>query len=400
MRGSVVGVRHEWMRKLVSSFLALCFLFFFGGSAAAHEEATTCFIVSDLHFSLKNNSSIYPLMSRAEDMMNTIADEVIAAHPAVFILCGDNTNSGRESDAEALAKILERIHDAGIEVVVVPGNHDFDLSNADSFDSVYHGLCEKDSVDTASLSYSLNIGSLRILAMDDSSFTNGKDGSFSSQTLFWLKLQLTEAKRNGEEVLFLSHHNVLPGGEAAENSLYMIQCPELRDLLKEYNVRLCLSGHRHSQEILNYGELFEIVSAMPAISPHLIGMLRYNGDCFEYQASPIQFTLYGEKYGLKNISEWETTAGKNMSIPVEGLASWEQCSAQEQAAVMRLYQLFMENYGLGTLSDVRDEIRADPCYVLFLDLFEETNYGLWMRYLLTSDLLPGNRLELELSIDT
>ena len=388
------------MRKLVFCFLALCFLIPFCCSAAAHQETVTCFVASDLHFSQKNNSSIYPLMSRAEDMMNIIADEVIAAHPTAFILCGDNTNSGRESDAEALAGILKRIHDAGIEVVVVPGNHDFDLSDLNSFEKIYRGLCERDSTDAASLSYSLHFGSLRILAMDDSSFTKGKDGLFSSPTLSWLKQQLTEARQNGEEIVFLSHHNVLPGGENAENSLYMIQCPELRDLLEAYDVRLCLSGHRHSQEILSDGDLYEIVSAMPAISPHLIGMLCYDGERFEYKASPIRFSQYGEPYGLKDFSEWEASAGKSSSIPVEGLASWEKCSKQEQSAVARLYQLFMENYGLGTLSDVRDEICADPSYGLFLELFEETNYGQWMRYLLSNDLLPSNRLELELSIDT
>ena len=57
----------------------------------------------------------------------------------------------------------------------------------------------------------------------------------------------------------------------------------------------------------------------------------------------------------------------------------------------------MENYAGGTLADVQEEIVSDPFYDRFLELFRESNYGAWMQYLLESELIAANRLELDVS---
>ena len=385
------------MHKKILCLLLLAGLLLTGYGAAEEPGTLRLVVASDVHFTLQPNSSIYPLMSRIEDVMNTLADEVIALQPDAFLLCGDNTNRGREKDMQALAAILHRVQNAGIPVIVVPGNHDFDLSDRERFAETYTNLCETEEFDPASLSRMLHIGFLRILVMDDSSYSKGSAGRFSDATMGWLQEQLKEAEEVGEVVLFLSHHNVLPGGEAAENSTYMIQNVELRDLLSEYGVALCFSGHRHSQEILSSGGLYEIVSSMPAISPHLMGIVTIEGSSLSYRAEPIDFSTFGYPYGLQSVSEWERENAGSARIPVENLSRWELCSREEKEAVNRLFRLYMEGYGNGAIAEVKEQILADPWCELFLDLFDDTNYGPWMRAVLASDPLPGNRLELSLS---
>ena len=385
------------MRKRILSLCLLFLLVISGFSAADSSKPLVLAVSSDLHFSQEPSASVYSMMSRVDALANAMADQVIDLHPDAFILCGDNTNSGRQSDAEALSDILGRIRDAGIPVIIITGNHDLDLGDPESFKAVYSSLCPAEERDTASLSYMLHVGPVRILAMDDNSFTSGQWGAFSEKTMTWLRNQLSEAELQGEPVLFLSHHNVLPGGEEAKESSYTIRNPELRDLLADHGVILCLSGHRHSQDILYGNGLYEIVSAMPGAFPHLFGTITISDGKLAYRAEPLKLSEFGKAYGLDEILAIEQEEGDAFSTVAERLPGWADSSAEEQAAAKRRFALFMGNYAGGTLADVQEEIVNDPFYPRFLALFRESNYGAWMQYLLESDILAGNRLELDIS---
>ena len=367
------------------------------GTDSRDDEGTVRIaVVSDIHFSLRSDASIYPLMERIGDLVNTLADEVIARRPDALILCGDNTNSGRESDESALCAVLRRIAEAGIPVIAVTGNHDFDLGSPEQFLRSYAGLCTAETRDEASLSFRTHVGPVCILAMDDNYATRGRSVRFSEATMHWLENELREASEKSETVLFVSHHNVLPGGEDASDSAYMIQNPELRDLLGRYGVRLCLSGHRHSQEILNHTSLYEIVSAMPVAAPHLFGWITIGDDHLSYQAETIDFASYGGPYGLTDISDYDRYRSQSFREMLERQTDWELLDPATQERVLELFWMFMEAYGRGSIHEVREEILNDPCYQDFLQVFYATNYGPWMAAVLISDPLPGNKLEIDL----
>ena len=67
--------------------------------------------------------------------------------------------------------------------------------------------------------------------MDDSTYTDGSSGTFSKETMTWLKKALNRAEQEGLRVLFLSHHNVLAGKKDAHNETYRITNEELEPLL-------------------------------------------------------------------------------------------------------------------------------------------------------------------------
>ncbi len=387
---------HKRLVSLLAAFMLVCLCLPCSFGEGQEGETLTLVITSDLHFTLRQGTSVMSLIDRSEDLINTLADEVIALHPDAFILCGDNTNSGRQTDAEALSRILLRIRESGIPVLVIPGNHDFDIGTAEEFRSAYGMLAEPEERDPYSLSCMLRIPPLRLLMMDDSSCSPGSGGKLREETMRWLKAQLTAARDCGDTVLFFSHHNVLPGGEGAEESAYMIRNPQLRDLLLANGVRLCFSGHRHTQEVLSYGAMHEVVSAAPAASPHLLGVLTLQGETLHYEAKPIDFTLFGEPYGLADLIDHELFPEENYRAMLRENSSFPNYNEATQNRVLELFRLFLTCYGAGALYEVREEILADPAYEAFRDVFSTTNYGLWMESLLHSDALPGNQLELTL----
>ena len=383
------------MAKRFSCALLVCMLVLIlgGGQADAEDQAcheTRILVTSDLHFTLRSESSIYPLMDQIENLTEVLADQVIEANPDALILCGDNSNSGRASDVRALTDILRRIREAGIPMIAVPGNHDFDLSSAEDYAAAYDSLCDPEESDEASLSYMLHIGPLRVLAMDDSSTTGGRYGWFSPVTMTWLQQQLKAAQEAGEKVLFLSHHTVLPGGVEAENSSYLIRNTELAALLEDAGVLLCLSGHRHSQEVLTDGGLYEIVSAMPVSYPHQIGSLSIGEHDLDYQTVPLDFSYANEELSAALQNEREQQWAR-MAV-VDRIDQSHRFGQQEREDAARLFSLFMNHFGEGSLADVQAQILTDPGYEALMRVFADTNYGPWMAWMLNQTMLPGNRL--------
>ena len=69
------------------------------------------------------------------ELLEAFLDEVIEERPSALVLSGDITMNGERLNHEELAARLKRVQDAGIQVLVIPGNHD--INNHDA--SVYYG---------------------------------------------------------------------------------------------------------------------------------------------------------------------------------------------------------------------------------------------------------------------
>lgn len=117
-------------------------------------------------------------------------EQVEALSPDVIILSGDLTLNGEKESHKELAKKLEQVEKDGIQVVVIPGNHDINNRNAASFDGrsrqmaeavsanefaeIYNdfGYDEALSRDPASLSYTYDLGpDMRLLMLDSCQYS-------------------------------------------------------------------------------------------------------------------------------------------------------------------------------------------------------------------------------------
>ena len=339
-------------------------------------------ITSDLHVSEKEQvSSVIPLSAYSVDLARTAAREVIAGHPDVFILCGDNTNSGRETDEHILHEILQEVKDAGIRIIMVPGNHDLNITDENTFRSVFYDLLQPDEEDPASLGYASVVNNVMFLAADDSSFDEHNKGLFSADTMNWIRQQLIKAEKAHQKVIFISHHNVLFDDGKGN---YGIMNEELKALLKKYHVQLCLSGHTHQQDILEDDGLYEIVSGAPMSGTHLIGRLHIDKNRVTYEAQPMDFEAFSDIAPL--VHTLDRSAAEATGQMFKEIFLRKGYTEGDADAMTDTALLFLHYYGLGTLSEHKQEILDDPYCEMMLEGLSDANYGPWMDSVLHSEL--------------
>ena len=354
-------------------------------------------IISDLHYTCDPNviASIVPAMPYSQEVTQAVINAVIEEHPDVFIITGDNTNSGALQDMESLAGRLEQIKDAGIPIIMTTGNHDFNHGLKDQYQELFFPLLTIDEADPHSLSYYTDIGNVRILAMDDSTYTDGSSGTFSKETMTWLKKALNRAEQEGLRVLFLSHHNVLAGKKDAHNETYRITNEELEPLLRKEGVLLCISGHLHSQSILEENGLYEVIQGMPLYDGHPIGRLRIQEENIEYRCEPIDFERYGSIELAQAMKEADRKSAEIMQDIFREILEKQGIRGKEEEGILNLLGTILSSYASGTLRQEAEAIQNDPYYDAMTAALTKENYGPWIESLINDPPRDGRYLRIE-----
>lgn len=266
------------------------------------------------------------------ELLEAFMDEVIAEKPSALVLSGDITMNGEKLNHEELAARLKRVQDAGIQVLIIPGNHDINNTNAavyygdekapapsvtgQEFYDIYHqyGYDQAFSRDEGSLSYAYALDEKNWLLMLDSAQydpVNLVEGRLGSGTLAWMEGILKEAQEKGIFVLPIAHHNLL-----FQSRMYTTQCAmenngEVIDLLQRYRVPLFFSGHLHVQRIRKhksepgvpesaYG-IQEIVTDALSIPPCQYGYLEWREDgSLEYATRAVDVSAWAAGNGIEN----------------------------------------------------------------------------------------------------
>lgn len=265
-------------------------------------------------------------------LLDAFIDQVIKEKPAALVLSGDITMNGEKINHEELSERLHKVQDAGIPVLVIPGNHDINNPNAavyfgdekESTDSVtpeefydlYHmyGYDQAINRDSASLSYVYQLDERNRLLMLDSCQYEPKnlvEGRIKEETLAWMEEQLQKAKEDGMQILPIAHHNLL-----AQSRMYTTQCAmenngEVIDLLQKYKIPLFLSGHLHVQRIRKhkaepgvaddaYG-IQEIITDSISIPPCQYGILQWKEDgSMKYSTESVDVSSWAKRTGQEN----------------------------------------------------------------------------------------------------
>ena len=308
--------------------------------------------------------------------MEAFVSQVIAEHPNVFILTGDNTNTGNPDDERALASILERVRDAGIPVVMTTGNHDYDFSDADTYEENYASLLDMEDKDSSSLSYVRRIGDVTLLAMDDGAVDQGRTPQFSKETMKWLKEKLKEASLRNDKIIFLAHRSVLYKADDERYASYHIQNEGLYDLLVKYHVQLALTGHQHHPSILVKDSLHEIISGMPLADTHCFGVLSIVGK---------------DQQCVSDMAAADQQAVDNQLATVEELlknAESDPLYEQGKSLLLNIFTALKE----GSLGAQAGMFQADPALALVQAQLADTNYGPWLNDLLADPPADPNHL--------
>ena len=240
------------------------------------------------------------MLRESVEILDTLMGCILELKPNLVLVTGDLTKDGERVSHEQVAAQLKRLTDAGIQVLVVPGNHDinnpdakvFDGNNATSTDTItrrefaaiyrHAGYGSNSRRDPDSLSYCCDVtDSLSILAIDAcmdrfNTFVSRGDardhcktsGHLEPSTQQWLVEQAKQATDAGRRVIAMMHHHLVPHFHMEETlaAPYMVDdAGQLCQRLIEAGVHVIFTGHLHisdvSQVNLQPGTMVEIATA-------------------------------------------------------------------------------------------------------------------------------------------
>jgi hypothetical protein len=219
------------------------------------------------------------LFSLSRAIFAQIVTQLLEQRPRVnFVLIpGDLTKDGELLSHQQMVAQLERLERGGIQVFVIPGNHDINnpeargyneagsfpvpVVTAPQFRSFYGNFGYKQTIaqDSASLSYiSEPAPGLWLVAIDSCRYGENSPelsqigGRIQPETLDWLKNYLALAREQNKKVIGMLHHGLTEHyrGQGEHFPDFLIEdWADIGPQLAQAGLNLVFSGHFHAQDV-------------------------------------------------------------------------------------------------------------------------------------------------------
>ena len=259
------------------------------------------------------------------DITDAFVAEVIEKKPQALILAGDLTLNGAIVSHSELANKLAAVKNAGIDVLVIPGNHDFDQtavdysgdtlkeaegSSASDFYDIYDPLLpETVSREKGTFSYIYEASEdLWVLMLDTNTYA---ECYVMESTFKWAEEQLGIARESGIDVIAVSHQNIYEHSDLLSFGYQLYNGTNLQSLYEKYSVICNFSGHIHVQSIIDE-DLPEIATSSLAVTGLHYGKITYNGKMLNYSAETLGVAKEAEGYA--DFSEYATYFFEKIAI--------------------------------------------------------------------------------------
>lgn len=310
------------MKRLSALLLAVIILLCGCGARQTTAANFNIIVASDLHYiapTLTDGGAFFKklidsadgkLTMYSEEITDAFLSEVIAAKPEALILTGDVSFNGAVESHEALAKKLKTVEEAGIPVLVLPGNHDICCYSAarfsgdsyervasaypDDFQRIYaeFGYDEAISRDKDSLSYVYQLNDTTRIFMLDFNVPE-RPCAISDSTMDWIKKELLAAHRAGDYILTAGHQNIYQ--HTMFRGGYLVEGAEaLRSFLEKYGVQLFFSGHMHIQHYMTENGLTEITTSALSVTPCHYGVVTAEAGRISYHTESTDVSRWAE----------------------------------------------------------------------------------------------------------
>lgn len=240
------------------------------------------------------------MLRESLEILDTLVGDILTLKPQLVLVTGDLTKDGERLSHELVAAQLHRLAEAGIQVLVVPGNHDINNPDAkyfhgdntqpadtitrNEFAQIYSdmGYDKPSRRDPDTLSYCRDVtDDLTILAIDAcmdrlNTFVSRGDardhtkasGSLGASSQQWIVDQAARATAAGRRVIAMMHHHLVPHFHMEDTlaAPYMVDdAAQLCQRLVQAGVHVIFTGHLHisdiSQTSLSEGNMVEIATA-------------------------------------------------------------------------------------------------------------------------------------------
>ncbi len=349
-----------------------------------------------------------------DEITDAFLEEVIFRHPNALVLSGDLTLNGEKKSHQGLAKKLATVKDAGIPVLVVPGNHDInnhqaagyegsgrrpaEFTTPEEFRRIYRdfGYDEALSEDKRSLSYIYELDPKTWFLMLDTCQYSQKalvGGSIRSDTYDWIKEWLEKAWNEDIRVIAVAHHNLLDESEIYVDDCTIEHGEQLARILDEWEVPAFLSGHLHVQHAKRYHDegVWEMVTASLATPDCLYGVMDYRGaEEFHYYTRSVDVGRWAREHDITNPDLLEFDAFKEPFLlrvfrnrALAELEDERELTDIQKDKMADFYAWLAYYYYQGTARDIRSEAFADPAYELWTEEAGDTELCEYLEYILS-----------------
>ena len=285
------------------------------------------------------------------EICRAFVDQMLEEKPDAVLLSGDLTLNGSFESHQELIEILKPLKEAGIPVLVIPGNHDetgiayrfpaggpapvigmdeVDFKAAYA-DFGYNGARSRDE-NTFSYMYEVT-PDVWVLAVDVNSATPW--GSVQPETLAWIEGQLQEARQAGAQVIGMTHQNLMVHFSMFTFGYQLNNARQLQELYDRYGVRLNLSGHMHLQHIAQNGGVTEIATSALAMWPQHYGVITVEDGAASYQAVPLDVAAWAAREGMTdpNLLDFSRYAAQFFDDTTTGKQTDRMASVEADEAV-------------------------------------------------------------------
>ena len=324
----------------------------------------------------------------------------------ILLLTGDLVNGGKPHRHEALAEKLRQTERTGLEIYVLPGNHDLAPIGQREFAELYadFGYQEAFSRDEASLSYCVKRGGLMILMMDTAGYPGDaidlpgarkradSEAFLSEKTLLWAEEMLSLAREEGLKVLCAGHYNLLSPESRQEgrSGYYVENGARFAALLQDYAVPLYCSGHTHIRTVWQEKGLTEQVTEYLLAYPTGYSILDVTEDALTLTPRRVDVDAWAKASGqtdpvLLDFARWQqerlrACADENVAY----MAARNPISRREKRQAAEFFYAVMDAYWQGTLHERRTELEAMPGCEPFFHCAAGYAYEWWLKDLMES----------------
>lgn len=282
--------------------------------AAAFAESVHIWLATDTHHlspELTDYGSLFysvvytndgKLTEYSGELTDAFLQKAIDAHADAVVVTGDLTFDGELKSLEDIVEKFKACQEAGVPVLVLPGNHDTSSTRARYYfanksrpvenfsQAIFEEICSclgRDQAiarDEFSFSFIYPLRENLWLLMLDANTDNARIGAVPEETLVWLEEWLQKARDEGKTILSFSHQNLLPVNELYYDEFTIVNCSAILKLYREYGVTWSFSGHSHIQHVTTLDGLTEYVTGPLCVTPLHYAVITADGADVRYDA--------------------------------------------------------------------------------------------------------------------
>jgi Icc protein len=224
------------------------------------------------------------------ELLTNAVNETLAVNPDLVVIGGDLTAEGYAHEFRTAQEHLEPLFQRGLNVLVVPGNHDSKNVGYLHFRDTFGAGDVPDKGDRClSLSVPCFDGDpfrVQVVAID-SSKPDLAEGEVGRERYRWIRQQFDV---DVDFKIFVLHHHLVPVPGTGRERNTVWDAGDVLALLAELDVDVVLSGHKHVPHVWLLDHVL-IVNSGTVSSYRLRGYTRPSYNVIEVTPSEVRVTL-------------------------------------------------------------------------------------------------------------